>query len=268
MIADTATSQRRGIAILAALHSDEALAAGGLGVLRLSELVGQDKSQVSRTLKTLAEYGLVDRDTNTRAYRLGWTLFGLASRAGDTRLLAAGEPLVKELVQKLGERAHLTVLQGSEVLTVLSDSPPHSIQATGWIGLTVPAYCASSGQALLLDYSLAELRALLGKRNFVQLGPNTPRTVGDLHARIEQARRRGYAVVDEEFEPGLVAVAAAVRDFRGRIVAALNVSAPKFRLGGQLDEAGETVAAAAATLSGLLGWRADQALSLLEADGQ
>src|SRR3954451_12574388 len=150
-MADTATSLRRGIDVLTALRGDEALAANGLGVLRVAELVGADKSQVSRTLKTLAEYGLVDRDPGTRAYRLGWSLFALAARAGDTHLLAASEPVGKELGRTLGERTHLTVLQGANVLTLLSESPEHAVQAAGWVGRLVPAYCSSSGQGLLLD---------------------------------------------------------------------------------------------------------------------
>ena len=94
--------------------------------------MGSDKSQVSRTLKILAEYGLVDRDPATRAYRLGWSLFALAAQAGDTQLLAAAEPVVKELGRTLGERTHLSVLQGTEVLTLLSESPEHAVQAAGW----------------------------------------------------------------------------------------------------------------------------------------
>ena len=53
---------------------------------RIAELVGREKSQVSRTLQVLSEDGLVDRDPDTRAYRLGWRLFALAARAGDSRL--------------------------------------------------------------------------------------------------------------------------------------------------------------------------------------
>jgi len=60
--------------------------------------------------------------------------------------------------------------------------------------------------------------------------------------------------VDEEFEPGLVAVGAPVRDFRGRIVAAVNVSAPSFRFAGRLEDAGEQVRAVAVELSRVLGW--------------
>ena len=132
-----ATGLRRGIRVLEALASDEALA-GGLGVLRIAELVEQDKSQVSRTLRTLAEHGIVDRDPETRAYRIGWSVFALAARAGDVRLVAAGEPVVRELAQSLGERVHLTVLQGAEVLTIVSHGTPHAIEAAGWSRPTAP----------------------------------------------------------------------------------------------------------------------------------
>jgi IclR family KDG regulon transcriptional repressor len=252
---DTATSLRRGVLLLRALEDEEAMAAGGLGVLTLAKKVGCDKSLVSRTLKTLAEYGLVDRDPETRAYRLGWAVFSLAARAGDTRLVAAAEPLLTELVQTVEETAHLSVLAGAEVLTVLSEAPPHAVRATGWVGRTVPAYCSSSGRALLLDHDRDQLLRLFGRARFLRLGPDTPSDVSELHERIEHARARGFALVDEEFEPGLVAAAAPVRNFRGRIVAALNVSGPKFRLGVRLEEVGGLVAAAAGTLSARVGWK-------------
>lgn len=239
----------RGIRVLEALAGDEALG-DGLGVLRVAELVGQDKSQVSRTLRMLAEHGLVDRDRETRAYRLGWGVFALAARAGETRLLAAGETIVRGLAQELGERVHLSVLRGHEVLTLLSHATPHTIEAAGWTGRTVPAYCTSSGYALLLD---ADLAATLAGVELAPLGPNTPRSLEDVAARLAAARERGYAVADEDFEPGLLAVAAPVRDFRGRISAVLNVSAPKFRLAPRLDETGAAVARAAGALSALLG---------------
>ncbi|MGI8513248.1 MAG: IclR family transcriptional regulator domain-containing protein, partial [Solirubrobacteraceae bacterium] len=59
---------------------------------------------------------------------------------------------------------------------------------------------------------------------------------------------RGYAVVDGELEPGLAAVAAPVRRFDGRIVAAVNVSGPSFRFSPRLEAAGAEVARAAERL--------------------
>jgi IclR family KDG regulon transcriptional repressor len=216
------------------LGGDEAATNGGLGVVRIAELLDREKSQVSRALKTLSARGFVDRDPVTREYRLGLRFYGLAARTSRSRLLALAPPLLRQLVSELGETAHLSVLEGTEVLTLISERSPRVVQASDWSGLRVPAENTSSGRALLLDMDGASLPAALRER-------------------LVRAREVGYATVDEEFEPGLVGAAAPVRDFRGRIVAALNVSGPKFRLGERLDEAGREVRRAADELSSGLG---------------
>jgi DNA-binding IclR family transcriptional regulator len=247
----------RMIDILTALGEPESTTNGGLGVVRVAELVGREKSQVSRALRTLHQSGLLERDTTTREYRLGWRLFALAARTGDQRLLAHGPPVLHRLVAALGETAHLTVLDGGQVVTVLSESSPSNVRANEWVGHAVPAHTTSSGRALLLDHDAESLRALLGDGEFEAPEPRAPRDVAALAARLTEARAAGYAIADEEFEPGLVGVAAPVRDFRGRIVAALNVSAPKFRLGERLAAAGGEIRSAADGLSAGLGWKAD-----------
>ena len=199
---------RKELAILIVLGREEAIENGGLGVVRIAELIGREKSQVSRTLKTLAESGFVDRDQSTLHYRLGWRFFALAARAGEQRLLSVAPPLLERLVKNLGETAHLSVLQGTEVLTVLSESPTHAVKADGWAGRTVPIYCTSSGRVLLFDHDLEALSNLLSGVEFRGLRPGTVRNVEELHESLEAARALGYALVDEEFEFGLVGAAA------------------------------------------------------------
>src|SRR3712207_102182 len=253
---------RKELAILIVLGREEAVEDGGLGVVRIAELIGREKSQVSRALRTLADSGFVDRDPLTLQYRLGWRFFALAARAGEQRLLSVAPPLLERLMNDLGETTHLSVLQGTEVLTVLSNSPPHAVTAVGWSGRTVPIYCTSSGRALLFDRDYDALSELLSGIEFRKLGPSTVRSVEQLYKRVEAACARGYALVDEEFEFGLVGAAAAVQDFKGQIVAALNISAPKFRLGERLETAGQEVKRAADELSALLGWSADSQLGV------
>jgi IclR family transcriptional regulator, KDG regulon repressor len=252
-VASNASSLAKGLALLQLLGADEALAEGGLTVVRLAALAGRDKSQVSRVLRVLADLGFVDRDADTLRYSLGWQFFALAARAGDQRLLSAAPPLLAELVAQLGETAHVSVARGSDVVTLLSESPPHAIRAAGWTGRVVPAHCTASGRALLLDEDLAALEARFGVEPLERSGPNAPGTVAELHDRIESVRARGWAVVDEELEPGLIAVAAPVRATRGRIVAAINVSAPRFRFASRVSEAGPVVKLAADRLSARLG---------------
>lgn len=251
---EKATSLRRAVELLLALGSDDALAEGGLGVKQLTERLGEEKSRVSRTLRTLHEYGLVDRDPETLAFRIGWRVYALAERAGEARLPAAARATVAALVGRYLEAAHLSVLRGTQVLTLVSQPAPWSVTTASWVGRHIPAHCTSSGRALLLDHDLAALRRLFGDGPLAPAGPRAPRTVAELHERIVAARSAGYAVVADESEPGLVAVAAPVRDHRGRIAAALNLSAPAFRFEDRLVDAGEELVRAAGELERAVGW--------------
>ncbi len=242
------TSIRRGVEVLLSLSSEESLNTGGLGVTRISELLGREKSQVSRALKALNEYGLVER-TKDNGYRLGWRLYALAQLAGERRLLEVATPIMRRLAHSLGERVHLSVRQGTETLTVLSESSGRSVQTTGWAGRMTPAYCTSAGRALLLDWDPQEILDAFEPIEFAALGPRTVGSPAELVQAIADDRKRGYTVVDEEFEPDLIGVAVPVRDPAGAIVAALNASAPRFRFVERVPEAAAELAAAAAALT-------------------
>lgn len=242
-------SLSRTLALLEALGSDEVVAAGGNGVGELAATIGRDKSQVSRMLATMADAGFAERDPRTRRYRLGWRIFALAERSGDQRLINAARPVLTQLVRKTGESSHLSVLRGDSVLTLLTESPSRALHAVSWVGRMVPIVATSSGRALLFDHDRDQLETLLGDAPWQRSTTKAPRDVDDLIERIQEARAVGYARVDEESEPGLVAVGAPVRDGIGRIVAAVNISGPRFRLGTRLPATGETVAAAAVELS-------------------
>jgi IclR family KDG regulon transcriptional repressor len=247
------TSLSRGLQILSALGSDAAIAEGGLGVTRLAALTGHEKSQVSRTLAVLSDHDLVERSPIDGTFRLGWECFALAARAGEPRLIDEARTALTALVEATDEAAHLSALRGAEVLTLLTRSPTHAIIARSPVGRTIPASCTSSGRALLIDHDRDALVKRLGAGPFPSRGANAPADVDELMRRIHRTRQVGYAVADEESEPGLVAVAAPIRDFTGEVVAAINVSAPKFRLGGKLHDTGELVRGAAGRISTALG---------------
>jgi len=252
MADDGGSSLRRGLRTLELLAGADGDGDRGLGVVDVARRLGVDKSQASRTLRALADHGLAERDGASRAYRLGPRVFAYAALVSDRRLLRTAPPVLDALVTALGERAHLSVLDGPAVLTLLSHSPPHAVQAAGWAGRTVPAYCTAAGRALLADHDPAALRSRFDGVELVPRGPNPVTSLKDLAARVHEEAERGYAVADEELEPELCGVAAPVRRFDGRIVAALNVSGPSFRFGGRLQEAGAEVARAAQELSSQL----------------
>jgi IclR family KDG regulon transcriptional repressor len=223
----------RGLAVLVALSAPDA-ARDGLGVVQLTETVEGDKSQLSRVLATLAEQGFVERDPDTLAYRLGWRVFAMATSVAEDRLLSVAPGILRQLVSELGESAHLSVRQGAQVLTLLSESPSSTLHAPGRVGGLAPIATTSAGRVLVSD---------LGEDELVALG------LSAASAAIAQAREDGFAIVREEFEPGVVAAAVPIRDAAGRVIAALNVSAPRFRFEARLDEAAQRLVEVARELS-------------------
>jgi DNA-binding IclR family transcriptional regulator len=221
-----------------------------LGVTRVAELLGREKSQVSRALTGLAKEGLVERDADTMGYRMGWRVYALAARTLESRLATLATPHLRAVVASVQETTVLCVLRGNDVLTVASEAPAHSFRGIGWEGMTVPAAATSAGRVLVSEWDEAAIRAFFPAETLATAGARprvrTPQQLLDELARI---RRRGYATVDEEFELGVVGCSAPVRDFNQRIVAAINITAPKGRLGGRLDVAGRFVAKAAQSLT-------------------
>src|SRR5258708_32077602 len=137
------TSIRRAIEASLVVASERAAARGGLSVTAIAEQLGREKSQVSRALVALADYGLVDRDRDTHAYRLGWRIYAIANLGGERRLIGLAEPRLAGLVARFGETAYLSVRHGTETITVVGHQSPRSVQALSRSGPATHAYCPS-----------------------------------------------------------------------------------------------------------------------------
>lgn len=215
-----------------ALDVLRALGQGPMGVQDVARALGKEKSQISRTLKLLAQEGFLERDPYTLRYRMGWQFLALAASASEDRLHREAPQVLRDLVHQLGEPAYLTVLSGHSIVTVLTERTSRGLQAYEWIGRTSPLNCTSAGRAVMFELSDAQIAALLATGEGEQL-PGTdaaPRDVAAVLERIKAERTRGFALAMEESEPGLVAIAAPVHDHRGDVAAAVNISAPAFRL--------------------------------------
>lgn len=238
-----ASGLARDLDILEAVASETT---DGIGVTRVAALVGREKSQVSRALASLAAAGLVDRDPDSRGYRVGWRLFALAGRTAESRLARLATPVLREVVGRVQETTVLCVLRGVDVVTVASEAPSHAFRGVGWVGVAFPAAATSAGRVLVSEWTEPAIRAHFTAERLAAAGAHPRlRTVDELLTELATIRRRGFATVDQEFEDGVVGCSAPVRDFSGRIAAAINVTAPKGRLGDRLDAAGRMVAQAA-----------------------
>jgi DNA-binding IclR family transcriptional regulator len=240
---------RRDIELLEVLGKYEVEHKSGLGVIRIAEMAGREKTQVSRALATLAEQGLVDRDPNTMFYRLGWRLYALSAQTFEAHLTSVAAPYLRRLAELAQETTHLCVLRQDEVLTLSTAAPAHGFRAV-WEGLTSPAPSTSAGRVLLCEWDETSLSAKWTPEALASvMGQRIFKSTQELIDELKKVRQQGFSVVDEEFEIGVVGCSAPIRDASGRIVAALNIGAPKARLESKLDQAARLTRKVAKELS-------------------
>lgn len=205
--APTSAGLRRDMEVLRELASEECLRRGGLGVVRIAVRLGREKSQVSRALRALQGEGLVQRDPRTRTYQLGWGLYTLAARGIETRLVRAAATHLHLLANEQQADVRLCVLIGMRVLTLIA------LPSDADAGAEEPAR-TPCGAVLTLDWPETALGNLA-----VDDGPAGSRL---LDSR-QQARARGY-VQFPETDTGPARYAAPVRDFRGVVLAAIQLT--------------------------------------------
>ena len=199
----------------------------GLGPSEVGERLEVHKATASRLLGTLAARHLVERTPSGR-YRLGAGMVRLAGFAiHGTGLVTTARPEIEALSARTGETVTLGILEGLHVLYVDEVYDRHSIISANWIGRRSPVHCSSSGKVLIAfdDDRLEQvLRATLeGRTRHSLTDPEALRTV------LAEVRQRGFAASTSELEEGLNTVAAPVR-VEGRVVAAVSISGPSFRL--------------------------------------
>ncbi len=217
----------------------------------LSAITGLAKSTTSRLLLALERNGLVRRDDHGR-FLPGEMFVSFAWRGGaEAGLVAVAQPFLERLGKATGETINLGVVSNGMVEQIAQVDSTYLIGGTNWIGMSVPLHCSALGK-VLLAHGTAQLPA----------GPlerRTDKTItaeAALRADLAAVRARGYAVTEEELEPGLIAVAAPIYGYDGAVVAALSVSAPVGRMARDgLAAAARTCVEEAAALSAVLGYR-------------
>lgn len=248
-----ASGLSRDVELLRCLATPAALANGGMSVTRLAEATRRDSSQVSRVMRALENVNLVERDSK-RNYRIGSALFALAAHAADDHLFRIGTTTVETLAMRIHEPVHLCTLVGTMVRTLATRTPQDLVQRPiDWQEHLVPAHTTSAGRVLLGDFTRIQLEARFANVTFEQTTKSRVVDVATLWSEVQRAHDLGYALVDEEFAGGWVGASAPVRDYTGRIVAAINVAAEKDNWPQGIDEIGRMALAAANELSSSLG---------------
>lgn len=210
-----------------------AAAAEGAGVTQIAQQTSLPKSTVSRICATLEQLALVtrmpDKDPAGRGFTIGPSLVALVANVPHTATLATiAQPYLQALQEAVGETVALTLPEGDNAYVVSQITSQQAIQVRDWTGIRLPMYLQSTGRVFLAARSDEALDRYLAQ----PLLPYTNKTICDpaqLRQILAQVREQGYAWVVEEFEEGLSALAAPVRNAAGQVIAAVNVFGPTFR---------------------------------------
>jgi IclR family acetate operon transcriptional repressor len=224
----------------------------------LAGAVGLNKTTAYRLLTALESEGLVTRNAETDAYRLGAEMIvlgGRALRANDLRGVSHAE--LEALAHQIGEAASLEILVGNEVLILDEVPATYLVSPNQSIGTRWPVHATSTGKALVAALPEAERQSIL-RPPLAQLTARTITAPEQLHRELDQIQAQGYAVADQELEVGYIAIGAPICNYDNQAIAAISINAPTVRLTpDRVPEIAALVKAAAQRISTKLGFSAD-----------
>ncbi len=222
---DFVTSLARGLTVIKSFGENSA----SQTLAEVAERTGLSRPTARRFLLTLEALGYVRTDGKK---------FWLAPRTLDLgfaylsslRIWEAPLPIMQQVVETLNESCTMGVLDGADVVYVARVPPKHLMGLQVNLGSRLPAFCNSIGRVMLADLAPKDLDAFLRRHKRT---PNTRFTVigeADLRRVLDETRTNGYALIDQEVEEGLRAIAVPVRARSGRVAAGLSVGAHTGRL--------------------------------------
>ncbi|MEM7060746.1 MAG: IclR family transcriptional regulator [Pseudomonadota bacterium] len=193
----------------------------------INEHLGLPKQTVHRLCTTLETAGILEREGRTRRLRP-------ARRA---RQLAAGvlaasngqiarHQVLRRVAHEAGETVNLVIQQdaGMFYLDRVETDWPFRVQLP--VGTNVPFHCTASGKTFMSSLPKTARENFVANLSLERHTANTIVEPGELSVQLAEIRRLGYALDDQEFFDGMVAIAVPVRDSAGRFLAALALHGP------------------------------------------
>jgi len=206
----------------------------GISIRELSTKVNLPKGTIHRLLSSLLHFGYVRQDPKTRNYFLGFKLVELGNLLlGQLDLRKEAEPFLRDLAKGTNETVHMVVMDRDEVVYIEKvefEQNPGGLRMASRIGLRNPIHSCAVGKVLLADFSDEALDHFLRGKNLLRRTENTMTDPVQLREHLKLVRKQGFAIDDEENERGIRCIAAPICNEVGRVVAAISISGPAFRV--------------------------------------
>ncbi|MEM7331995.1 MAG: IclR family transcriptional regulator [Chloroflexota bacterium] len=200
----------------------------------IAELTGLPKSTISRMLTTLEKIAAVKREHPKAGFQIGPAIAALIAQP--SWLVSLAEQPLRRLVEETGETATLSIMDGERLLYIAQKSDPNSnIQLRDWTGIHFPTLHVLSPSKIFLAYD-STLRQRYLTKPLERFTENSIVERERLVIQLDHICQHGYAWVREEFERGLAGVSAPIFGQTGKIVAALSLYGPVFRVPSEENE--------------------------------
>jgi IclR family transcriptional regulator, pca regulon regulatory protein len=222
---DFVQSLDRGLAVIRAFGPDRER----LSLSDVAKATGLTRAAARRFLLTLVKLGYVRNNGREFSLRPRVLELGYAYLSG-LSLPEVAAPHLEELAARLHESSSVSVLDGHHIVYVARVATKRIMTVAISVGTRFPAYATSMGRVLLAALTDSELDTYLAEATFEPLTARTVTSPDRLRVIVREVARQGYAIVDQELEEGLRAVAAPVRGAPGIGTAAINVSAHASRV--------------------------------------
>lgn len=218
---DIVTSLSRGLQIIGAFDP----ARPSMTLSELAARANINRAASRRLLTTLVRDGYAA--TDGKYFRLLPKVLDLsASVMASMDLSKALQAAVTDLSNALDESCFAAVLDGQSVVYVARSLCSRVINLNISIGKRAPAHAVSSGRVLLAGLSEEKLEDYFARAKLLKFTPFTSTSKRQLRTALNQVRRDGYSIVNQELEVRLQSISVPVFDTFGNPVAALNVCCP------------------------------------------
>lgn len=200
-----------------------------LTISEVATRTGLTRAAARRYLITLAYLGYVRHEGKL------FSLTPMVLRLGQSYLHSARlprivQPLLYRLASSVQEAVSVGILDHDQLVCVAAVSSGRLVSTTLQPGTRVPAFCTASGRMLLAFLPQTEIDRFLTQFQAEQITPHTIANKERLALELVRAREQGYALVDQELELGLRTLSVPLRNFRGEVVAAMNISVHAARM--------------------------------------
>ncbi|MGQ9638257.1 MAG: IclR family transcriptional regulator [Thermodesulfobacteriota bacterium] len=220
-------SLSRGLSLLSCLAESPS----SLSLTEIAEQLQLSKSTVQRLLYTLQSLGYLERDDEIKKYSPGSKTLSMAlSVIKHLELRKVAYPFLKKTSKEIGETVNLAILDGTEIVYVERIKTEQILNINLQVGSRLPAYCTSMGKAMLAFLPEERLEELLRRMDFIPYTSNTLVNREALRKELKKVRAQGFATNNEELSIGLRSTASPIRDYRGEVIAAVNIAVPSIRI--------------------------------------